>query len=183
MDDRFPDWARHFQDGADTPGSPWRNLALGSVGLDGAPQVRTVVLRRFSGVELDVHTDVRSAKFAELQANPAATLHGWDAESRIQLRAVGTVALHVGDATAQAAWTELKEGSRATYRVQPGPGTPLAGPDNPVPDATEKDAVGVFCVVRLTIRTLDWLHLAHDGHRRARFSLADDPAKALWVVP
>ncbi len=179
----FPDWARHFTDGAADPGSPWRNLALGTVGLDGAPQVRTVVLRRFSGSALDVHTDTRSAKYAELRANPAATLHGWDAASSIQLRASGPARLHVGDGVAEESWAGLREQTRATYRVQPGPGTELKGPENPDADATDAEAKLVFCVIRLEIRKLDWLQLAKGGHQRARFTWAEGAVMAEWVVP
>ncbi len=178
----FPDWAQHFAQGAADPGSPWRNLALGSIGLDGAPQIRTIVLRRFSGMMLDVHTDTRSAKFAELRANPAATLHGWDAASAIQLRASGPARLHVGDAVAEEAWAGLREQTRATYRVRPGPGTRMAEPDNRSPNATDTDAERVFCVISVEIRSVDWLHLAKEGNRRARFSWRDGVILAEWVV-
>ena len=179
----FPVWARHFADGAANPGSPWRNLALGTIGLDHAPQVRTVVLRRFCGRALDIHTDTRSAKFGELGANPAATLHGWDSAGRIQLRASGLVALHVADSVAEAAWALLHERSRATYRVQPGPGTVLSAPDNAAPDDVADGMPGVFCVVRLTIHRLDWLHLAEGGHRRACFIWTQGGILAKWLVP
>ena len=176
----YPDWAQHLAEGANDPGSPWRNLALGTIGLDGAPQIRTVVLRRFSGFTLDVHTDARSAKFAELRANSAATLHGWDAASRIQLRASGPASLHVGDAVAEESWAGLREQTKATYRVQPGPGTKLPAPDNTTPDASEADAQRAFCVVRVSILRVDWLNLADGGHRRARFT---KDGGAEWIVP
>ena len=179
----FPDWARHFTEGAADPGSVWRNLALGTVGLDGTPQVRTVVLRGFSGRVLEVHTDTRSAKHAELLACPAATLHGWDAAGRIQLRASGVARLHVGDDVAGAAWAALRGRTRATYRVRPGPGTALAGPDNPTPDGPEDEARQVFCVIRLALHRLDWLHLAEGGHRRAVITWTDGAERGGWVVP
>ncbi len=179
----FPDWAQHFTEGAADPGSPWRNLALGTVGLDGTPQIRTVVLRRFSGRALEVHTDTRSTKHAELLARPAATLHGWDAAGRVQLRASGPATLHAGDALAEAAWAGLRAQTRATYRVQPGPGTKLSGPDNPAPDASEAEAERVFCVIRLAIHAVDWLHLAEGGHRRARFYGVGEALAGEWVVP
>lgn len=180
MPETFPDWEAHFARGAADPGSPWRNLALGTIGLDGAPQIRTVVLRRFAGLALDVHTDTRSRKFAELQAAPAATLHGWDAAGRIQLRAAGHASLHTNDVVADESWAALRPQTRATYRVQPGPGTLLPSADNPTPDASEGEARRVFCVIRLSVLTVDWLHLAEGAHRRARFG-AD--GGAVWVVP
>ncbi len=171
--------------GAANPGSHWRNLALGSIGLDGAPQVRTVVLRRFdAGTHtLDTHTDTRSAKHAELLANPAATLHGWDTESSIQLRVSGVVSLHTADEVAHESWAALREASRATYRVDPGPGTHLATPDAVGPDRGDKAAFEVFCVLRLQAHTLEYLHLAKEENRRARFTWVGGPVGGGWLVP
>ena len=172
-------------DGAANPGSRWRNLALGSIGLDGAPQVRTVVLRRFDPAThtLDTHTDIRSAKYAELLANPAATLHGWDPESGIQLRVSGVVSLHSGDDAARESWAALREASRGTYRVEPGPGTRLAQPDAVGPDCGDDAAFGAFCVLRMRAHTLECLHLGKDRHQRARFSWARGRAEGSWLMP
>ena len=153
------------------------------MGLDGAPQIRTVVLRRFAGRALDVHTDARSAKYAELLANPAAALHGWDAAGRIQLRAGGTVTLHVADDVAAASWAALHDGTRATYRVRPGPGAPLPSEGDRAADSSDDEALRVFCVIRLVVDSVDWLHLAPDGHRRACFAWVGGMASATWVVP
>ena len=172
-------------DGDANPGSHWRNLALGSVGVDSAPQVRTVVLRRFdAGTHtLDTHTDTRSAKHAELMANPAATLHGWDTETSIQLRVSGVVSLHTGDEVARDSWATLREASRATYRVAAGPGTHLDQPDAVGPDRDDDAAFGVFCVLRLQAYTLEYLNLGKDAHRRARFELALGRTEGVWLVP
>ena len=99
LDNVLADGLSRLGDGAANLGSPWRNVALATVGLDGRPQVRTVVLRRFDRVGrlLDVHTDIRSAKHAELRAHADAALHGWDAEARVQLRVAGKASLHTGD--------------------------------------------------------------------------------------
>ena len=172
-------------DGAGNPGSHWRNLALGSVGLDGAPQVRTVVLRRFDpgAHTLDTHTDTRSAKHAELLANPAATLHGWDTESSIQLRVFGVVGLHTGDVVAHDSWAGLREASRATYRVAAGPGTQVAKPDTVGPDRDDDAAFKVFCVLRLRVHALEYLHIGKDAHRRARFERVQGETEGVWLVP
>ena len=171
-------------EGADDPGSPWRNPALATVGPGQEPRVRTVVLRRFDPVarHLELHTDARSAKHTELLANPAAELHGWDAARRVQLRVAGTVGLHRDDAVAQAAWDRLRPASRDTYRVEPGPGTRLTTPDE-ASQAGEEAARSVFCVMRLAITQLEWLHLGQGSHRRARFTWAADARTAMWLVP
>ena len=49
-------------------------------------QTRTVVLRDFiqDSRIIRFHTDLRSPKVAELQANPAATMQGYDPSKKIQ---------------------------------------------------------------------------------------------------
>ena len=177
-------WAL-LADGGQNPGSAWRNLALATAGLDGMPQVRTVVLRRSDEAarELEVHTDRRSAKHAELLANPRATLHGWDAAARVQLRAAGTVRLHQADPVAASAWQALRPASRATYLVASAPGTPKDTPADSAASTDEAAAQEAFCVVRLTIERLDYLHLQQGSHRRARFVWAESGAAAMWLVP
>ena len=130
---------------------------------------------------LEVHTDTRSAKHAELRARSSATLHGWDAGAQVQLRISGQASLHTGD-DAALAWAALRPESRATYRVRPGPGTVLATPDA-TGQADERHARSVFCVVRLMVGRLEWLHLGQGGHRRARFTWDDAGTQAMWLVP
>ncbi|MGN6407523.1 MAG: pyridoxine/pyridoxamine 5'-phosphate oxidase [Curtobacterium sp.] len=85
---------------ADAPGP---TMTLSTVGLDGYPDARTVLLSLFDGERLHFHTDSRSRKAAELAAVPraAVTLH-WPEAAR-QLVVVGDVA-PVTDAEARAAY-------------------------------------------------------------------------------
>ena len=54
----------------------WRWPALATIGADGAPDVRTVVLRNASEAlrRLELHTDARSAKVAQVAARPQAII-------------------------------------------------------------------------------------------------------------
>jgi pyridoxamine 5'-phosphate oxidase len=85
---------------ADAPGP---TMTLSTVGLDGYPDARTVLLSLFDGERLHFHTDSRSRKAAELAAVPraAVTLH-WPEAAR-QLVVVGDVAA-VTDEEARAAY-------------------------------------------------------------------------------
>jgi hypothetical protein len=170
--------------GAADPGHAWRNPTLVTTGLDGTPQARTVVLRRFDPAarQAELHTDTRSTKYAELLARPKAGLHGWDADAKIQLRLTGSVTLHRADDVADAAWAALRPQSRATWRVSPGPGTVLPAPAA-AGEMGEADARQVFCVVRLGFDRLEWLHLGQVSHRRARFAWAQGARTATWLVP
>lgn len=179
---------RLLQDGVADRKAPFHTPSVATVAGDGTPRVRTVVLRKVDAEArwLQVHTDRRSGKVAELSANPAAALHFYDPEAKVQLRLRGRAAVHADDAVADAAWAATRPFSRACYRIDPGPGTPLAAPDGyaePEPDDPE---VGreIFRVIRVSIAEIEWLYLAAQGHRRARFAWdADGRLEAGWLVP
>jgi hypothetical protein len=42
-----------------------------------------------------------------------------------------------------------------------------------------------FALLRITIKFVDWLYLAHTGHVRAQFTRSDDGAEwsGRWVAP
>ncbi len=157
---------------------------LATIGLDGAPQARTLVLRGFEAATrtLRLHTDARSGKVAELEADPRAQLHLYDAGAKVQLRLSGRAALHGGDAVAEAAWQGSRSFSRLCYAIEPGPGTPVTAPP-PAPMDAEAGRP-VFRVILLRFDRLEWLHLAASGHTRARFDWGpDDARRSGWLVP
>lgn len=164
--------------------SPLHTPTLGTIAADGAPSLRTVVLRAFDPAArtLRIHTDRRSAKAAEIAANPRAMLHGYDAGAQVQLRLAGRATLHLDDTTADAAWAASREMSRMCYAAAQPPGAPLTAP---IPAPTDAAAGRPhFAAVTLAIESLDWLHLAHAGHRRARFAWdASGTLAATWLAP
>ena len=40
-----------------------------------------------------------------------------------------------------------------------------------------------FAVLLVRLERLDWLHLAHDGHRRAQFQRQDSTWHGRWCAP
>ena len=173
-----------LEEGAADPGSAWRNPTLVTTADASVPQARTVVLRRFDARQrlVETHTDTRSGKYAELLARPEAGLHVWDGVRQVQLRLTGRVTLHTGDGVADDAWAALRPQSRATYRVQPGPGTVLDAPAS-LSQGSEAEARAVFCVVGLRYNRLEYLSLARENHRRARFTWSADALAAEWLTP
>jgi hypothetical protein len=129
-----------------------------------------------------MHTDTRSAKVAAFARQPAAALHVWDTARRVQIRLRGAVRLHVGDAVAVAAWAQLRASSRATYCMEPGPGTVINSPhDTHARD--EHAGFSVFCVIHLRIHALEWLHLEHGNYQRALFRWDNGILAPMWLVP
>ncbi|PZF58399.1 pyridoxine 5'-phosphate oxidase [Curtobacterium sp. MCSS17_008] len=78
-------------------------MTLSTVGLDGYPSARTVLLSRFDGERLHFHTDSRSRKAAELAALPRAAVTLVWPEAARQLVVVGDV-VPVTAAEARAAY-------------------------------------------------------------------------------
>jgi pyridoxamine 5'-phosphate oxidase len=158
--------------------APARHPALGTVTCDGLPSVRTVVLRSVDRPTacLDIHTDVHSAKMAELRARPYAALHVWDQSAHLQVRLDADVAILSG-AEAAGTWARVPEASRTGYGSVPEPGQPiesaLAYTKNSDPEA--------FAVLRLHVLTIDALHLGRE-HRRARFDRSNG-WKGQWLAP
>lgn len=183
LDEVRADAFRRLAAGVGDHGSAFRNPALGSLDAAGAPTLRTVVLRGFDAgaSTLTVHSDLRAAKVAELRADVRAALHVWDPDAQVQVRIAGRATLHAGDARARAEWDGLHAGSRAIYAVAKASGTALADPAG-TGRVPEDAAFAHFAVIDIAMLSLEWLHLAPAGHRRARLTFGA-AATAAWLVP
>jgi pyridoxamine 5'-phosphate oxidase len=158
--------------------APARHPTLATVGTDGVPQARTVVLRAADPEPgtLTLYTDRHSAKVAELRANPLAALHIWDAAAHLQIRIEAAVTIGTG-AESAGVWAGVPEASRYAY-------SSTATPGQPIPEAlayTKTPDPAAFALLCLSVEAIDALHLGRD-HRRARFERRDDWA-GQWLVP
>lgn len=164
------------------PRHPCRIVQLATTGADGAPRLRSVILR---GVDpaarvLRLHTDRRSAKVAEIAAEPRVALLAWEPRARVQLRLAGRAALLVDGPVWQAAWDAVPPSARRDYAQRNPPGTPVPGPPT---SATLADPAQHFAVILLTVDRLDWLRLVPGAHRRAAFDWHVDAVRGTWLVP
>lgn len=150
--------------------SPFHTPTIATVGLDGAPRMRTVVLRAAepSARLLRFHTDARSGKVAEIARDPRVGVHVYDARSKIQLRLDGIARVHPWPAQrAQAAWDASRPQSRACYAQALAPAAVIAAPHEG--EARAGEGVENFNIVEVEVNAIEWLYLFHAGHRRARF--------------
>jgi hypothetical protein len=175
---------RLLQRGATDPASALHLPVLASLRPDGAPAARTVVLRAVDAASrsLRIHTDRRSAKCAEIDRDPRVALHFYDPKTLVQLRLDCGATLHCDDALAERAWAENPVATQALYCVGPGPGVPLDAPDG-YDAAAVRDGRGNFAAIVARVDRLDWLYLAPQGHRRARFAWPDGRLQSTWLVP
>lgn len=158
--------------------------------------LRVMVLRGCAAdlSALRLHTDARSPKVAAIAANPAINLLTYDPDARVQIRLRGTARVEIHGPVADAAWAEASAFARRCYMIEAGPGTRLDAPGSGLPAAVAGKlpsadqllpARNNFAVILVEPVQLDWLHLAHAGHRRAQFTRAavGQEWQGAWVVP
>lgn len=147
------------------------------------PQARVLVLRALDVQTrtLTFHTDTRSAKILELQADQRAALTFYDAPRKTQLRMNGIVGVHANDAISQQRFNGSRPSSlRCFLGAQPGAvsavptsGLPV-GVEGREPEWIELQAAEPqFAVLNVFVQRLEWLHLHTAGQRRAVFDWSD----------
>ena len=177
------------------PASPARTPVLISVDADGLAQGRTVVLRDFNRQQrqLKVYTDVRSAKVAQLRAQPNCTLVGYQPDPMIQLRLNTRAVIHHDNELTRDAWIVMPGPNRCNYLTDPDPGSLSVEPTDgrpvitaeSVPTQKENEiAYSHFSVIVFTVNELEWLYLPRRGHRRAQFIWDEaDSLQSHWLIP
>lgn len=160
---------------------------LTTVGPDGSPQARTVVLRFFDPAhrELWFHTDLRSGKVTDILREPRVSLHWYDPSARVQIRVPATAVVHHGDARARGAWEGSAAMSRACYATCDAPGTPLEAFPAAPPHPAHDDHAGfeVFAAVCCQFQAVDLLALHAAGHQRVLLNLAAAPVSWQILAP
>jgi 3-hydroxyisobutyrate dehydrogenase len=186
---------RMIDHGAQSGRNPMHYLFVASKGREGI-SLRTVVLRGADPASRSIrfHTDRRSAKYAEIQADPRLSLLLYDQLGKIQLRMTGIASIHAEDAIADDAWDKTIMASRRIYlstaspsSISPGPSSGLPPHlEERLPDEAESEAGRMhFCVVKVQVRSVDWLNLSAYGHRRAKFIYDEEGAltEPHWLIP
>ena len=148
----------------------WRTPVLATVGCDGSPNARTVVLRKVDASQhtLCFHTDARSAKVSELVKEPKAVFVFWSARLNWQLRVKAEISISTEGPKLQTLWQRVQQPpSAADYMASAAPGT-----ERPEGYRTAQILSGDhhFAVLNARVLEIDWLELGHGGHRRARLS-------------
>ncbi len=150
----------------------WRTPVLATVGAGGFPQARTVVLRQVDETQarLYIYTDKRSPKVEEVMAQPAATLVFWSKRLSWQLRVRADMSVQTSGPQVEAAWARVSQSAAAgDYLSAVAPGEALPGDALPAASPGSSEIAGAHHLAVLTAQAqeMDWLELAHSGHRRA----------------
>jgi len=180
MSDPFlslPDLETHIWDrlarGAATSRDPFRFVTLATQGTDG-PEARMVGFRRADRVaaEIEIHSDLRTAKVRALDVDDRATILLWDPATEVQIRLMVTLRLVSSEA---GRWARIPDVARLNYGTNPAPGTPVEAPER----VTRTPDISRFCALVGAVRSMDVLSLAHTPHRRARFV----GGHGEWIAP
>ena len=139
---------------------------------------------------LRFHTDFRSSKIKSLKENKKIYFVFYNKKRKIQVRAEGVAIVHKDNEITKEAWTKTQMMSRKCYLSSQAPGDFIndSASDlskdmgNEIP-TYEQSEIGYknFCVIESKIKSFEWLYLASQGHRRAKFML--DENKSTWLVP
>lgn len=170
--------------------------AVGTIGADGYPELRIMVLReadRQSG-QLRFHTDARSNKIAEIASGCAATTLFYDPEEKAQIRMSGTLRVETDGDAADKAWRQSTPFARRCYMADVAPGSLSTEATSGLPswiqgkqpeEAELVDARENFAILWFKAQSLEWLYLANAGHRRARWNCEDETGlwSGNWLVP
>lgn len=184
-------WARLYAGAnAGKERSPFTMLQAATIALDGAPAVRTVVLRHASREQRSVmfHTDVRSTKVAELRRDPRISLVACDLDGGVQIRLHGVARIVEAPAETRAAWNASRPRTLIVYRTPVAPATPVASPADAhatthAEDLDSSAGFDNFCLIEVTVSRIDYLDLNPAGHMRASFVCEEGKWRGTWIAP
>jgi len=164
--------------------TPFTVLQLATSGLDGAPKVRSVILRSADAERgaVSLFTDLRSAKIEEIRRQPRVSLLGYDADAGFQIRLEGKATIDSEGPEAAAAWQACRSHTRALFQHPLPSGTPISAPAEASP-ADDVDSKKHFAVVVVSVIRIDWLDTSGPLHLRAVFQRDDCDWRGGWVAP
>jgi pyridoxamine 5'-phosphate oxidase len=154
-----------------------------------------MILRECNWVSsaLRFHSDLRSDKISQIEANADASVLMYDEAAKLQIRLTGRLSLGTEEAAEQA-WNASTEFARRCYMAQSAPGSQANAPMSGLPAWIEGkqptldmliDARQNFAILWFEFDRIDWLYLANNGHRRAKF-VRDAQSHAWngnWLIP
>jgi pyridoxamine 5'-phosphate oxidase len=155
---------------------PMHLMVMATAGVGGRPAARVMTVR---GADRDLarlwfHTDRRSPKAADLRANPHLCLVCFDPRDGVELRLSGRADLLETGPEADEHWRQAALIIRHLYASPRSPGEPVPPPDpelsRPPQGLTEsltRRARANFCVVEVTVETIDWFQIIDTCSSRA----------------
>ncbi len=118
----------------------------------------------------------------------------YHSEAKIQLRLSGTARIETDTPATDEAWDRASLYGKRCYLADPEPGTEVSAPSSGLDPKIEGRKPGErevaparanFAVLLVEIERIEWLYLAHTGHRRAEFFWISNSNgwDAFWLIP
>lgn len=189
LDEVRTDIARRLAEAASDRKLPMHTPVVATADAD----LRVMVLRAFDCEKwtLRFHTDVRAPKAALIGDGAPVGVLAYDPPQKIQLRLRGEGRIMTDGPEVDAAWAEATNFAKRCY-LGDAPGNVTEEPTSGLPaqfegvepdDAALIPARANFAILKVTLRELDWFHLAHTGHVRAQFVREGDGWTGSWAAP
>lgn len=164
-------------------------MQLATISSNGAPKLRTVVIRDFRQDECTIAftADARSSKIDEIRNDPRVAVVALDAGGGIQLRMEGRVELATDPTRRLDAWSKLKARSHVLFRSSLAPGSKLQSPFDTAPsvppELSSHEPVEHFALLLVHIERMDWLEVNSEPHRRCQFQQSGSRWTGTWIAP
>lgn len=166
---------------------------IATIDDDGAPSQRIMILRHvdWKSRTLRFHTDARATKVDEAHNAPISALF-YDPDAKIQLRLCGQSRIERNGTLVDAAWDQATLFARRCYMAECAPGAVTDMPTSGLPEAMEgkqptaaeiTPSRGNFAVLLMKFDRIEWLYLANQGHRRARWRCIEEEWQGCWLIP
>lgn len=174
----------------------FHTLTIANALPDGGAAQRVMVLREadIAARLLRFHTDMRAAKCDMIGSESPISLLAYDAKGKTQLRIKAYGRIEHNSERADTAWQKTAPFSRRCYLADPAPGSISVAPISGLPSDLEgveptmersEDGRKNFALLMTEIYEIEWLYLAHTGHRRAiyRYESKSENWSGDWLVP
>lgn len=163
--------------------NPFRLMQLATIGPQGWPKCRTVVLRSVdqNAGTLCFYADQRSALCAQLLADERVALTALSPCGVMQVRIEGAANLVDDLAQRQHCWQQARDRTQALFRHGGIPGQIIDTPEQACEHLQE--GFKHFAIIRVQMKSLEWLDLSRTIHQRARFVRQQAHWQSSWCAP
>lgn len=163
--------------------NPYRLMQLSTLDEQGWPASRTVVLRDVdaSAGTLYFYADRRSAKCAQMTADPRVALTALSPCGLTQVRMEGLASLVEDLAQRQRCWSAARDKTQALFRHGAVPGQTIANPESAY--ARSQDGFEHFAIICIKPQALEWLDLTQPVQHRTRFRHREGMWHSSWLAP
>lgn len=185
-----------LREGASDRHSPLHTPAVATVTSAGTPSQRIMVMRAVDqeSRQLRFNSDARGSKVTEIGKQAGVSVLGYHVDAKVQLRLSGKALVRSTGPEVDAAWEQASLYGQRCYLAEPGPGSRVDAPSSgldpvmegvkPTPEQV-RPARAHFAILHVEVERIEWLYLAHRGHRRAVFEwhAAANRWDGSWLVP